>query len=149
MTTLHLFLLILFIFLCVLLIASVLLQSGKGGGMAGLGGGSSDTAFGAHTANVLQKFTMFCVISFFVLVVVLAHTLKGGNDGEKGALDNYKTSTTNPNPTGLPDSTNDNSGTVAPPPVTTQPLETGGTPLNTNDTPLAIPDLSPVGGNQN
>lgn len=76
MSPLHIFLLVTFAFVCFLLIASVLLQTGKGGGMAGLGGGSSDTAFGAHTANVLQKFTMYCVIAFFVLVVLLSHTSK-------------------------------------------------------------------------
>ena len=89
MTTLHIFLLVIFIFLCIFLIASVLLQSGKGGGMAGLGGGNSDSAFGAHTANVLQKFTMVCVISFFVLVVVLAHTLKADKGSDKSILDGY------------------------------------------------------------
>jgi preprotein translocase subunit SecG len=90
MTTLHIFLLIVFAFLCLLLIAAILLQSGKGGGMAGLGGGASDSTFGAHTANVLQKFTMICVGIFFVLVVVLAHTLKGSNGDVSSVLDNYK-----------------------------------------------------------
>ena len=81
MTLLHISLLIVFIFICFLLISSVLLQTGKGGGMAGLGGGSSDSAFGAHTANILQKFTMWCVIAFFGLVVVLAHMTKQNDDG--------------------------------------------------------------------
>ena len=76
MSPLHIFLLLSFIFVCFLLIVSVLLQTGKGGGMAGLGGGSSDTAFGAHTANVLQKFTLYSVVVFFVLVIVLAHYSK-------------------------------------------------------------------------
>lgn len=89
MTTLHIFLLVLFIFLCFLLIGAVLLQSGKGGGMAGLGGGNSDTAFGAHTANVLQKFTMFCVIGFFVLVIVLAHTLQNNKKDNTSLMEGY------------------------------------------------------------
>jgi preprotein translocase subunit SecG len=80
MSLLHISLLIVFIFVCFLLISSVLLQTGKGGGMAGLGGGSSDTAFGAHTANVLQKFTMWCVIGFFGLVITLSHMSKSGDD---------------------------------------------------------------------
>lgn len=74
MSLIHIALLCLFVFLCFVLICSVLLQSGRSGGMAGLGGASSDTAFGAHTANVLQKFTMYCVIGFFALTVVLSKT---------------------------------------------------------------------------
>lgn len=77
MSILHIALLCAFVFLCFLIICSILLQTGRGGGMAGLGGGASDTAFGAHTANVLQKFTMYCVVAFFVLVVVLGKTQKG------------------------------------------------------------------------
>lgn len=80
MSPLHIFLLASFAFVCFLLIASVLLQTGKGGGMAGLGGGSSDSAFGAHTANVLQKFTMYCVIAFFALVISLSHMSKRSAD---------------------------------------------------------------------
>jgi preprotein translocase subunit SecG len=88
MSPLHIFLLVTFAFVCFLLIASVLLQTGKGGGMAGLGGGSSDTAFGAHTANVLQKFTMYCVIAFFILVVALSHMSKRqGNN--TSVMDNF------------------------------------------------------------
>lgn len=88
MTLLHISLLIVFIFICFLLISSVLLQTGKGGGMAGLGGGSSDSAFGAHTANILQKFTMWCVIAFFGLVVVLAHMTKQ-NDDSSSVMDHF------------------------------------------------------------
>jgi protein translocase SecG subunit len=80
MSVIHIALLCAFVFLCFLIISSILLQTGKGGGMAGLGGGASDSAFGAHTANVLQKFTMYCVIAFFVLVVVLGKTQKGASD---------------------------------------------------------------------
>jgi preprotein translocase subunit SecG len=80
MSPLHIFLLVSFALVCFLLIASVLLQTGKGGGMAGLGGGSSDSAFGAHTANVLQKFTMYCVIAFFGLVISLSHMSKRSGD---------------------------------------------------------------------
>ena len=88
MTPLHIFLLLTFCCVCFLLVVSVLLQTGKGGGMAGLGGGSSDTAFGAHTANVLQKFTLYSVIVFFFLVITLAHYSK--RDGNKSSvMDNF------------------------------------------------------------
>lgn len=88
MSPLHIFLLVTFALVCFLLITSVLLQTGKGGGMAGLGGGSADTAFGAHTANVLQKFTMYCVIAFFVLVVFLSHMSKREADNTS-VMDNF------------------------------------------------------------
>ena len=45
MSAIHILLLCVFIFVCFLLVSSVLLQTGKGGGMAGLGGGASDSAF--------------------------------------------------------------------------------------------------------
>jgi len=56
--------------------------------MAGLGGGASDTAFGAHTANVLQKFTMYCVAVFFILVIVLGRTQKGNSD-KSSVMDDF------------------------------------------------------------
>jgi len=89
MSTLHIVLLLTFILVCFLLISAVLLQTGKGGGMAGLGGGGSDTAFGAHTANVLQKFTGWFVFVFFILVISLSHTLKEGGQTES-VMDTFK-----------------------------------------------------------
>lgn len=114
MSLLHVSLLIVFIFVCFLLIASVLLQTGKGGGMAGLGGGSSDTAFGAHTANVLQKFTMWCVIAFFGLVVTLSHMSKQEQAGGS-VMDSFvapATESAAPAPT--PESTPEATSTAAP-----------------------------------
>ena len=102
MTTLHITLLLVFTFVCFLLISAVLLQTGKGGGMAGLGGGGSDTAFGAHTANVLQKFTGWIVFVFFILVITLSHTLK---DGERtdSVIDSFQpVQTNNPAPSAAP-----------------------------------------------
>lgn len=79
-------LLCIFVLLCFLLVAAVLLQTGKGGGMAGLGGGVTDSAFGAHTANILQKFTGFCVFLFFILVILLAHNLNTNDVGENESV---------------------------------------------------------------
>ena len=119
MTALHIFLLLTFCCVCFLLVVSVLLQTGKGGGMAGLGGGSSDTAFGAHTANVLQKFTLYSVIVFFVLVLILAHYSK--RDGNKSSvMDNFVAPQTESktvpeaDKTGTPAPAEASSATVAP-----------------------------------
>jgi preprotein translocase subunit SecG len=128
MTLLHISLLIVFIFICFLLISSVLLQTGKGGGMAGLGGGSSDSAFGAHTANILQKFTMWCVIAFFGLVVVLAHMTKQNDDGAS-VMDNFT-------PAPKANTENKQSSTetkAAPTPVAIE--KTATEPQSTTDTP--------------
>lgn len=68
----------------------MLLQTGRGGGMAGLGGGASDSAFGAHTANILQKFTGVCVFLFFVMVIVLSKMLDPSSGEGSSRMDNFK-----------------------------------------------------------
>lgn len=134
MSTLHIVLLIVFIFVCFLLISAVLLQTGKGGGMAGLGGGGSDTAFGAHTANVLQKFTGWFVLVFFVLVVSLSHTLKDEPEATS-VIDTFKAPTSNqavPQP----------APQQAAPAQTPAPSPTPATPTPSNPAPKAeIPAL--------
>jgi preprotein translocase subunit SecG len=71
--------LILHIFVCVLLIVAVLLQSGKGGDIgSALGGGGSNSGFGpAAPANVLNKITTGIAACFLLLSLVLA--LMAGN----------------------------------------------------------------------
>ena len=63
---------------CISLIVSVLLQSSKGGGLGGaFGGGGGDTLFGGQTAsNFLKKTTRVLAVSFMVLTILLALTLK-------------------------------------------------------------------------
>lgn len=56
---------VLFIFLCVLLVILILLQSDKGAGM-GLLGGSSQSAFGSSTADVITKITTVMVALFMI-----------------------------------------------------------------------------------
>lgn len=54
------------------LILVVLAQKTKDGGMgAALGGGATESAFGADTGNVLSKATINAAIAFFVLSFVL------------------------------------------------------------------------------
>lgn len=148
MSTLHIVLLLTFIFVCFLLISAVLLQTGKGGGMAGLGGGGSDTAFGAHTANVLQKFTGWFVFVFFILVISLSHTLKEG--GQTGSvMDNFKET---PKPKAAAPATTPAPATTAPatpapvapktesaPAATTSPVA----PATTTEAPVAPAPATP------
>ncbi len=57
---------ILFAILCVLLVVVILLQSDKSAGMGILGGGSSQSAFGSSTADVITKITSVMVAIFML-----------------------------------------------------------------------------------
>ena len=66
-------LIFLYIIVCVALIVIVLLQSGKGEGLAGVfGGGGSQTIFGARTGDVLTKATTVLAVLFMCLSLTLA-----------------------------------------------------------------------------
>jgi preprotein translocase subunit SecG len=70
---------VLFVILCVLLILAILLQSDKGAGM-GILGGSSQSAFGSSTADVITKITAVMVGLFLLGALSLS------------ALESYKSS---------------------------------------------------------
>ncbi len=57
--------------LCVLLVGSILLQSGKGGGLAAIGGLGDQAAFGTRTSTFLTKVTYLIGAAFFVATVFL------------------------------------------------------------------------------
>ncbi len=57
--------------LCVFLIGSILLQSGKGGGLAAIGGLGDQTAFGTRTSTFLTKITYLIGAAFIVATVFL------------------------------------------------------------------------------
>jgi preprotein translocase subunit SecG len=56
---------VIFVLLCVLLVVLILLQSDKGAGM-GILGGSSQSAFGSSTADVITKATGVMVALFML-----------------------------------------------------------------------------------
>jgi len=72
--TLRTVLLVIFVLDCLLLVLAVLIQSGRGGGLAGaLGGiGSPDSAFGVRAASQIEKLTGLLGVIFFVLAIALA-----------------------------------------------------------------------------
>ena len=61
----------LLILFCVVLIGSVLMQAGRGGGLAAIGGLSDQTALGTKTSTVLSKFTYLIGASFIFTTILL------------------------------------------------------------------------------
>jgi preprotein translocase subunit SecG len=65
---------ILHVVVCVFLILVILLQAGKGGGMAGLGGGASQTVFGGRGSQTfLGKVTGGAAMIFMATSLTLAY----------------------------------------------------------------------------
>ena len=62
---------VIFVILCVLLVILILLQSDKSAGM-GILGGSSQSAFGSSTADVITKITAWFVGFFMLMSLGLA-----------------------------------------------------------------------------
>jgi protein translocase SecG subunit len=59
------------IFSCIVLIGSVLLQSGKGGGLAAIGGLADQSAMGTQTGGILAKITYLVGAVFIVSTLFL------------------------------------------------------------------------------
>ena len=57
---------VIFVILCVILVILILLQTDKSAGM-GILGGSSQSAFGSSTADVITKITAY-LVGFFMLI---------------------------------------------------------------------------------
>lgn len=84
MSVLSTILLILFVPVCILLILIVLLQAGKGGGLAGafgLGGGGQTFLGARGAADFLSKLTIYLAIAFMFLALVLSLTYGTGKRG--------------------------------------------------------------------
>lgn len=60
---------------CVVLIAVILLQSGRGGGLSEMAGGQgaqqTQKLFGTQTNSLLMKFTSYCAIAFLITSISL------------------------------------------------------------------------------
>jgi preprotein translocase subunit SecG len=79
-------LVVLYVIVCLFLIAVVLLQTGKRADLAGaFGGGGSQTAFGTRgAANLLTRLTTVSAIAFMVIALTLSIIYRGG--GEEGTV---------------------------------------------------------------
>ncbi|MCM8789020.1 MAG: preprotein translocase subunit SecG, partial [Candidatus Omnitrophica bacterium] len=66
------FLIIVHLIVSILLIAAVLLQSGKGSSMANVfGGGGMETVFGAETPAIMNRITTGLAVLFMVNCILL------------------------------------------------------------------------------
>ena len=73
MMFLYFLMIALFMFLCVLLCAVVLMQESKSAGLgASFGGEASESLFGTGTADVLKRFTAWLALIFFCACIILS-----------------------------------------------------------------------------
>ncbi len=87
MTIIGVVLLVVFVLVCLLIVALVLLQNEEGDGLGGLFAGGSNSAFGSRSASVLTKATYVVVTLFFVTAFFLAfiHRSRGDTGLEEAA----------------------------------------------------------------
>ncbi len=69
------FLLTLFLIICVLLILVVLLQKGRGGGLGSAFGGTGSSAFGTRTGDVFTWVTIVLTALFLLLSIITSHVI--------------------------------------------------------------------------
>lgn len=73
MAFLYFFTIALFMILCVLLCAVILMQESKSSGLgASFGGEASESLFGTSTADVLKRFTAWLALIFLVACILLS-----------------------------------------------------------------------------
>jgi len=97
------FLMIIHIFVCLFLIAVVLLQSGKGAEIGAAFGGSSQTLFGSRgAATFLGKMTTIVAVVFMVTSFLLAIIAsRGGSVVTKTVIPQQQTMPAAPGPVGM------------------------------------------------
>jgi preprotein translocase subunit SecG len=73
---------------CLALVAVILVQSGKGGGLAGGAfGGATQTVFGGRGAtDFITKATIWLGIAFFLTSLVLAKITTAGNHAQRSLI---------------------------------------------------------------
>ena len=100
-------LLIVHLLVCMALVAVVLMQSGKGGGLAGGAfGGSAQTVFGGRGAtDFITRATMILGVTFFLTSLVLALMTSGTGQGPRSLIQTeaqQRQAAPPPAPAGLP-----------------------------------------------
>lgn len=68
----------LFLILCVVLCAVILVQDSKSSGLgSSFGGDTNDSLFGTSTADVLKKFTAYLAFGFMIACITLSFWTEG------------------------------------------------------------------------
>ncbi len=84
------FVVTIFVIICLLQIVAVLLQSSKGGGLAGAfgGGGGMGAMFGSRgAATFLSKLTAGLATAFMILALILGMMSSGGSRESQGLVE--------------------------------------------------------------
>ncbi len=84
------FLIVIYIIVCICLVAAILMQSGRGGGLSESLGGVFQSVFGPKTTNVLVKATVTLATLFILLTLILG---KMTNFQSKSLMDSSKADT--------------------------------------------------------
>lgn len=102
------FILVLHLIVCIALVAVVLVQSGKGGGLAGGAfGGATQTVFGGRGAtDFITKATIWLGVTFFITSIVLAKltTVTGPGVAKKSLMQEQARKAVQTAPATLPSS---------------------------------------------
>jgi preprotein translocase subunit SecG len=120
------FLLTLLILDGLLLGAVVLLQAGQGGGLASLGGGTTDLVVGGRqAATLLTKMSWICGSVFLILALLISLVSPSRGGGSSEVLERLRQSAPASQPADLPLQTVpvESGGAQAPSPSTTLPLQ--------------------------
>ncbi|MCB9507342.1 MAG: preprotein translocase subunit SecG [Myxococcales bacterium] len=86
----HIAITIIYVLNCFFLMLVVLLQAGRGGGLAFAGGGGAAMG-GRGTATVLTKATVYSAGAFMVLSMLLAHMSSVRSSVEEGTFEDVET----------------------------------------------------------
>ena len=85
------FLMVIHVIICLFLIVSILLQSSKGGGLAGMfggGGGGMGSVFGGRgAASFLAKVTMWLGVSFAITSISIAFLSAGATSRQRSLVE--------------------------------------------------------------
>lgn len=128
------------VLVCMLMVGVVLMQRPKNEGLgAAFGGGMTENIFGAQTTNVLQKFTVWLGVVFFVLTLLLAILYAKRGAGETAI---QKELLSQPVPAAAAPASSPAAAAAAVPSVTTEPPADKAAPVAAKE---AAPAASPAG----
>lgn len=134
-----------FFLIAFLIICTILLQEGKGGGLAAMGGAVTDSVMGAK--NPLRRMTVYFFICFIAVILALNYSINQENSGQitpgilpVGAATAPATPSAEPAATALPAAT----GTAAAAAAAATAKPAGDAPATPAATAPAVPAGAPA-----